>query len=319
MAKIKILSAIPDFAPKGKKILSSLGRIDYLKLNQPQLEKIIGQYEILIVGLGLNINNTVINQGKKLKYIATVTTGLDHIDVNYAQKKGIKIISLKGEKKFLREITGTAELAFGLMINLARNIIPGTESLKNYRWERYKFIGHNLSGQTLGIFGFGRLGKLMAQYAQGFNMKIIAYDPYLKTKKKIKGLNYQLVNFKKLISSSDIISIHATLTKETENIFNQKVFSKMKKSALLINTARGKIVNEKDLLIALKQKKISGYATDVLADELLFVKKIKKNSLIEYAKNNSNMIITPHVGGLTYESRLATDIFIAQKIKTILE
>jgi len=153
----------------------------------------------------------------------------------------------------------------------------------------------------------------MGIYGKAFGMKIIYFDPHIDNKE------YEKTDFDNLLKQSDIISIHVHLNNETENLFNSEVFSKMKNSAFLINTSRGKIVNEEDLLEALKNKKIAGYGADVLADELEFEKNFSNHSLVEYSKNNRNVIIVPHIGGMTYESRELTDIFIAEKLKSYIE
>jgi D-3-phosphoglycerate dehydrogenase / 2-oxoglutarate reductase len=315
----KILNTLPEFTLKAKTDLRILGEVDYLNLKQNQLSALVHKYDILVVGLGLTINKAIIEKAKKIKMIATATTGLDHIDVDYARKKGIEILSLRGENEFLDTITGTAELAFGLLIDLSRRIPAGFESVKNYKWDREKFRGHSLYGKTLGIVGLGRLGKWLARYGQTFNMKVIAYDPKV-NRETFKKLHCQKVDFKTLLKSSDFISIHVHLNSETENMFNRSIFDKMKPSTYLINTSRGKVVNEADLLKALKNKKIAGYATDVLADELKFANQgFSKHPLVEYAKSHDNLIIVPHLGGMTYESREATDMFITKKIVKFLK
>ncbi|MFH1894725.1 MAG: NAD(P)-dependent oxidoreductase [Patescibacteria group bacterium] len=311
----KILNTIgKKYSKEARKILKRIGRIDYLELNQEELKNKISQYDILIVGLGLNINKEIIKNGKNLKIIAATTTGLDHIDINFAKTKNIKILSLKGQKEFLKNVTSTAELAFGLIIILLRNIFSAFESVKKYHWQREKFRGFSLRGETLGIVGLGRLGKIMAKYANTFGMKVIAYDPSLKNYIFDK-FGCKKVNFHNLLAKSDIITIHVPLDKKTKNMFDRKAFDKMKTTALLINTSRGKIVNEKDLLKSLRKNKIAGYGTDVLADELNFTEKFDIHPLVEYAKNNNNLIILPHIGGMTHQSREMTDIFMAEKIK----
>jgi D-3-phosphoglycerate dehydrogenase len=312
---MKILNTIGGIYTKDAKIiLNKLGRVDYLEIkNQIHLEEIIDEYDVAVIGLGLNFDKKVIDAGKNLKIIATASTGTDHIDINYAEKRGIKVLSLKNDRNFLDTITGTAELAFLLLLALSRNILPATSSVLNYCWSE-KFRGHNLYKKTLGIVGLGRLGNMMAKYGKAFGMEIIAFDPYLDEKYFLKN-KYKKVSLKDLLKKSDVISIHVHLNKETENMFNEKIFKLMPKKPIIINTSRGKIVNERDLLKALKSKKISGYGTDVLADELEFNKKFENNKLIEYARESNNIIITPHVGGVTFESREATDIFIAKKVR----
>lgn len=314
----KILNTVgKKFGETGRKILAEIGQADYLDLTQEELEKIISQYDILFVALGLNINKRVIDRGVNLKIIATATTGLDHIDATYAKLRGIEILSLRGEDEFLSTITGTAELAFGLIIDLLRFTPLAFGAVKNYEWNNQKFRGHNIYGKTLGIVGLGRLGKLLARYGNGFKMKVLAVDPNVSGEEMLK-FNCKKVDFETLLSESDVISIHVHLAPETENMFNAEIFKKMKNTAYLINTSRGKIVNEADLLDALKNRDIAGYAADVLADELSFGGGFSAHPLVEYAKNNNNLIIVPHIGGMTYESREATDIFIAEKIKKFL-
>ncbi len=313
MDKKTLVTIGKNFTPQAKEILEKIGSVDCLDLTQAELIEAIKDYEIVLVGLGLNINKEIINKAINLKIIATATTGLDHINVEYAKEKGIEILSLQSENDFLNTITGTAELAFGLIIDLLRQTQVATSSVKNYQWDRENFRGHNLYKQILGIVGLGRLGKWVARYGNAFGMKVIAYDPEI-SEEDFKQNNCQQVSFEELIEQSDIISIHVHLNADTENMFNKNIFDQMKNNAYLINTARGKIANESDLLDALKNKKIAGYATDVLADELNFDKNFSSHPLIEYAKENNNLIITPHIGGMTHESREATDIFMAGKI-----
>lgn len=311
---MKILNTIGSaYSDKAKNILNEAGDVDYLDISsQSKLEKKIADYDIAVIGLGLNYNKKIIDAGKKLKIIATASTGTDHIDINYAEKKGISVMSLKNDREFLNTITGTAELAFLLVLALMRNLFPATKSALNYCWTE-KFRGHNLCQKTLGIVGLGRLGTMMARYGKAFNMSVIAYDPYL-SNKVFSSVGCEKVSFKNLLKNSDIVSIHVHLNKETENMFNKKIFNLMKKNVIIVNTSRGRVVNEKDIIEALKKKKIAGYGTDVLADELNFNKKFKNNILIEFARKNKNVIITPHIGGVTFESREATDIFIAEKV-----
>ena len=193
----------------------------------------------------------------------------------------------------------------------------GICDVKNYRWDRESFRGRNLYGLTLGVIGLGRLGKWMARYGNAFGMDVLYHDPKLLTS-NVDSLGTE-ASFDELLQKSDVISIHVHLNKETENMFNAEVFKKMKNTAYLINTARGDIVHEGDLLNALQSQEIAGYGTDVLAGELNFNKEFSKHPLVEYAKESRNVIIVPHIGGMTVESRERTDIFIAEKLKKFLK
>lgn len=310
--RYSILNTIGEsFDPKAKNILSSLGKTNYLLLTQEDLLKEIENHHIIVCGIGLVFSPEVLKKAKNLELLATVTTGTDHIDLSHALKKGIKVLSLRGEDAFLNTVTATAELAVGLMISLARHLPKAYNAVLEGEWDRKKYNGHTLRGHTLGIVGLGRLGTMMARYGEALGMEIIYTDPNVKS----PNPNWNKVSFDTLLKQSDFISIYVHLEKDTHNMFNKKTLAKMKKTAYLINVSRGDIVNEKDLIEALDKKKIAGYATDVLTGENHF----KNNSsashpLVEYAKTHSNVIISPHIGGVTHESRRDTDIFMAQKI-----
>src|SRR3989344_7275701 len=168
----KILNTIGEaFAPEAKTILNKLGSVDYRVPTQTELETVIADYEIAVIGLGLVFNKSVLEQASKLNVIATATSGLDHIDVSRAKELGIKVLSLKGETDFLNSITGTAELGWGLILDLWRRMPWAFDSVKHGEWKREKFAGFNLYEKTLGIVGLGRLGRWMAKYGRGFWVK----------------------------------------------------------------------------------------------------------------------------------------------------
>ena len=298
-----LLCTIGNFTKEAEQLLTETGNILYAEPSQEKFPHIVSEAEVLLVQLGLRVTKEVIDAAPNLKLIATATTGLDHIDAIYAKSKGITVISLKDETAFLSTITSTAELALGLMIALSRHIPRANASVLQNTWQREDFRGHSLRGKTLGIVGLGRLGKMMARYGEALQMKVIYCDP-----------NEDGITKEQLLQQADVISLHLHLTPQTENYLGAVEFTLMKPDTLLINTARGKIINETALLEALKNRQIAGYATDVLADELKFKEGSAKSPLIEYAKENDNVIITPHIGGTTVESREATDIFIAKKI-----
>lgn len=314
---MKILNTIGEnFTPEGRDTLSSLGKTDYIIPTQDELTRTIGEYDAALIGLGLNFDKRILDNAQKLKVIATATTGLDHIDVKTAEEKGITILSLRGETEFLNSITGTAELAAGLMIDLMRFTPWAFDDVKKYHWDRESFRGHNLYGATLGIVGMGRLGTWMARYGKAFNMKVLYTDPNV-SKSPVSGC--KKVSLDELLNKSDVVSVHVHLSPETKNMFNKALFKKMKKTAYLINTSRGEIVHEADLLAVLKNGDIAGYGTDVLAGELEFNKSFTDYPLVEYAKTNKNVIVVPHIGGMTHESRKNTDIFMAHKLADYLK
>lgn len=310
--KYNILNTLGEiFDSEAKGILDSVGNVSYSIPSQEELVNIISQYDIVVIGLGLNFSKDVLESATKLKIIVTATTGTDHIDLKTAEQKGIKVLSLKGEDDFLNTITGTAELSLALTLCLSRNIIDSAKSVAGGEWDRDKFKGHSLYGYTMGIVGLGRLGCWMAKYANSLGMKVIFTDPNVEASSFGKK-----VSFEELLKVSDFISIHVHLSPETEYMFNKKTLGMMKKTSYLINTSRGKIVQENDLIEALDKKVIMGYGTDVLDGEIYFSKNdCSTHPLVKYSIINPNILILPHIGGMTYESRRSTDIFISQKLQ----
>lgn len=306
----KILCTIGKaFAAEGKKILETIGEVRYAVLTQKEFPSQLRDVTILVTQLGLHINAEAMEAAPNLRYIATPTTGLDHIDLEEAKRRGITVLSLKGETKFLNSVTATAEMALGLTIALVRKIPAAHNSVVAGRWDRAAFQGHSLSTKTLGIVGLGRLGKMMARYGKALGMEVIHTDPY----------ETGSIPLEELLRRSDVVTLHVHLQPDTEGMIGAKELKMMKKGAVLINTARAKIVDEAAILKALKEGSLAGYATDVLEDELSFTKDDAKSAMIDYAKTHDNLIITPHTGGTTTEAREATDIFIAQKLTETLQ
>jgi len=314
---MKILNAFGGFfAPKAKTILETLGDVEYRTLTHQELLRVADQYDIIVLGIFPVIDKAIIDRATKLKYIVVPANTLENIDVDYAKEKGIEVVSLWGEEEFLKTITGTAELAFGLMIDIVRKTPWAFDDVKQYTWDRERFRGRNLAGKTLGIVGMGRLGTWMAEYGTAFGMNIVFYSPHTGESAVTGARN---VSLPVLLKESDIISLHAHLNKETERMIGAPQFKQMKDTAYLINTARGKIVDETALLDALKAGEIAGYAADVLADEFHFDETgLVNHPLIDYAKEHQNAIIVPHIGGVTVESREDTDVFVTKKLQKLL-
>ena len=241
------------------------------------------------------IDKEVINNAKNLKAISTFSVGFDHIDVNFAKSQKIKI-------GYTPEVltNATAELTIGLILDLLRRISEGDRIIRKGKWKQiygaYDYVGFDLQGKTLGIMGLGRIGKTLAKRAKAFDMKIIYHNRNRISRNEERKLGVKYVVFDKLITQSDIISIHVPHTKETNQIFNMKILKKMKKTAFLINTSRGKVVNEKDLVTALKQKIIAGAGIDVFETE-----PIEKNHPFMKLEN---LVMSPHVGSSTKETRI---------------
>lgn len=315
----KILNLFGDTITKeALDVLQSLGTVDSRTATHGELAGIVDQYDVIFMGLYPNFSAEVLRKAVHLKAIATAVTNPTHIDQTVVRDQGITIISLKDEIEFLKNITGTAEIAVGLIIDLMRFTPWAFDDVKAYHWDRESFRGQNLYGKTLGIYGFGRLGTWMARYGNAFNMRVIAHSPHL-TQAQCSEHGCSAVDFATLLRESDVLSLNATLVDTTRRVFSASAFTAMKKSAYLINTTVGGIVDEADLLAALERKEIAGYGTDVLDLEESFETSFSNHPLVEYAKVNRNVIIIPHIGGMTRESRAATDIFLAGKVKSFLE
>jgi D-3-phosphoglycerate dehydrogenase len=315
---MEILVPEPEsFSEKCINILAKVGNVTAKKINRKKLLEIIDKFDILVIRLETKIDKEILDKAKKLKIIGVATTGLDHIDVEHAKSKGIKIVSLKGERKFLESINASAEHGFALLLALIRKIPWAFEETKQERWTRAPFFGKELCRKTMGIIGLGRLGSKIARMAKCFGMRVLAYDPYV-SKLKIEKLGVKKVGLKTLLKKSDVIMVCAALTSETENLLSFEEFKQMRLKPILVNIARGKIVDEKALLGALKKGQISGAALDVLSGEVGLENPLKDNPLVKYTRKHNNLLITPHLGGATFESMEATGMFIAKKIKTLV-
>lgn len=301
-----------DYSIEALRIYSYIGNVTLANLTQEELKHVIHNYHIVVLRLGLKITREIIDLGYNLKYIVSPTTGLDHIDVDYASHRGIEIISLKGEIKFLEKIPSTAEHTWALLLSLIRKVPSAYEHVKSGGWNRYSFRGNNLKGKNLGIIGFGRVGKQVAKYAIAFGCNTAAFDPYVKNWPYTKVKRF--IHVENLLNWSDIICIHIPYNQENENFLDKNLLSNLKDGSILINTSRAGIWDENVLVDLLNSQKIKALATDVLCDEQDDAQRVK-GILYQYALKNNNVIITPHIAGATYESMEMTEIFVAKKLQ----
>ena len=229
-----------------------------------------------------------------VKVINTCSTGLNHIDINYCERNNIEVWSLKEDFELINDLPSTAELSFGLMMSLLRKIPEGFHSVKKGEWDYEPFIGRQVKGLTIGIVGFGRLGKITAELFKGWGVNILVNDPYVGT------FDYEEVGIKELQEKSDVVFLHLHANEETRNMVDREFLSNMKKGAILINTSRGELVDEKEIIKSITDEHLGGYGTDVARDEF---GNISDSKLVEFSKENNNVIITPHVGGMTWEGQ----------------
>lgn len=275
--------------------------VDYKKnITKSEIYKIIHKYDAVYTNPNnskIYFGKSLLKKAKKLNVICTASTGTTHIDLKEVQNYKINLISLKEKRKEINKITSTSEHALALTLNSLRMLHTSHKSVLKNNWDFEKFIGRQLNVLNFGILGYGRLGKNYAKYIYAIGGKVNVYDPY-----KIKvNKNYKrYTNLKKFLKTIDVLSIHVHYNKETHNFLDKKMLCNMKNNVLIVNTSRGEVINERDLLNFLKKNYKSKYATDVLSDEINF----KDNIIFKFSKKNSNKVfITPHIGGMTYEGR----------------
>ncbi|MEZ5401923.1 MAG: NAD(P)-dependent oxidoreductase [Bryobacteraceae bacterium] len=270
--------------------------------------------EVLWVRLRHYIGREAMEAAPGLQAIATPTTGLTHVDLEEAARRGIAVISLKGETEFLKEIRATAEHTIGLMLALLRRLPGAARHVVEGGWNRDLFRGHELHGKTVGVVGYGRLGRIVARYLDAFGCRVLVSE-----RKDWEGSlepPAELVPLEELLSHSDLVSLHVSLDSTTTGLFDRACFGRMKSGAWFINTSRGELVDEAALLGALREGKLAGAAVDVLAAEHRLGE--AGHPLIEYAREGGNIVITPHTGGCTYESMAKTEEFLALRLETWL-
>jgi len=251
-------------------------------------------------------------QGTNVKLINTCSTGMNHIDVDYCDANGIKIYSLTKDMKLINDLPSTSELAFGLMVSLLRQIPQGQKHVSEYGWDYTQFMGRQIKDLTIGIIGYGRLGKMMYNYCTAFGARVKIYDPYKRNEMDDAFLlNNYCSSIEELFKICDVISLHVHVTPETKYMINKDILGYSKKNPYIINTSRGEIVNEVDIVNALDTGLISGYGTDVIENEF---DDLTKSPIIKAMNNNKNIIVTPHVGGMTIEGQTKAYTWAVNKL-----
>ncbi len=264
------------------------------------LDTEIVEAEILVIRSSTKLTKEIIKKGNNLKIIARCGVGIDNIDVEYAKSKNIKITNSPSAN-----LLSVVELTVALIINAARKINLSDNHLKDGKWNRKEFIGMELSGKQLGIVGYGKVGRLVSDRMKSFGMSIAFYDPYIDDWDGPEN-NLEL---DELLTSSDVISIHVIKTEETENLISREKLALLKKSAILVNTSRGGVVDEDYLIEMLRSKQLFGAGLDVYSEE-------PPKNIDNFI--NINLITTPHIGASTNEAQLKAGLETVENIKKIL-
>jgi D-3-phosphoglycerate dehydrogenase len=294
-------------SPEGIKILESEPQLAVevkTGLTPSQLAEVIGSYDAMIVRSASKVTAEVIAKADRLRVIGRAGVGLDNVDLEAATKRGIIAMNVPAGNTI-----SAAEHTFSLMLSIARRIPQADASMRNGKWERSKFVGTELFGKTLGVVGLGKIGSELAKRARAFGMRVIAFDPFL-SEAQAQQLEVQSVPLAQVFKDADFISVHTPLTPQTRHMVGEKELASMKKSAYLVNCARGGIIDEAALHKALTGGTIAGAALDVFEQEPAD----PTNALFK----TPNCVVTPHLGASTEEAQLNVAIEIARQVADCL-
>jgi D-3-phosphoglycerate dehydrogenase len=309
----KILIAEPlDFSPAALAILRKVGEVELRECRREDLAAAFAAYDVIWFRLAYRIDETMIGSRPRCRILATPVTGLDHIDLAACEAQGVRVVSLRGETEFLKNVRATAELTIGLTFSLLRRIPAAQVAAREGIWDRDQFRGRELFGRTVGIVGMGRLGTLAAGYFKAFGTRVIGYDPRDDYPTEAAERVAQLGE---LLAEADIVVLLVKYEEATRGLIGTNEFRKMKPGAVLINTSRGGIVNEAALIDALSSGRLAGAALDVLDGEPAIR---PDHPVVSYARKHVNVILTPHIGGNTIESFEKTELFLAHKVVAAL-
>lgn len=294
-----------EISEEGLQTLRADERIDVdikLGLSVEQLHGIIGNYDAIITRSGTTVDAPLLDCATNLKMVARAGVGIDNVDVDYASSKGIIVVNAP-----FGNTNSAAEHTMALLLSLCRNIPTACASLKNREWKRALFTGHELKHKTMGVIGLGKVGGRVALRAKAFEMDVIAYDPYI-SKKRGTDLGVKLVSLEELIRYADVLTVHTPLNDETRGMITADHFTQMKDGIIVINCARGGIIDEQAMLQALESGKAVGAAFDVWSAEPPASETLLK--LIAHPK----MVVTPHLGANTFEAQKNVAVDVSREI-----
>ena len=269
-----------------------------------ELKAIIGDYDALVIRSATKVTEEILDAATRLKVIGRAGIGLDNVAIRAATKRGIVVMNTPEGN-----VVTTAEHSIAMMLALSRNIPQGTASLKAGRWEKKNLQGREIFNKTLGVLGYGRVGRIVADRARGLKMQVIVHDPYV-NRELVEQAGFEVVSLEELYRRSDFVTVHVPKMKETLNFIDKAAFDQMKPGVMIIHCARGGIVNEKDLADALESGKVGGVALDVFETE-----PPGRSPLFEF----NSVVCTPHLGASTAEAQTNVAVSVAEQIISYLQ
>lgn len=315
MSRPRILVAeCAGFSASAAALLREAGEVVLADLDRAALLRAVADADVLWVRLRHRIDAAVLDAAPRLRVLATPTTGLTHVDTDAAERRGVRVLSLRDDTAALRDVRATAEHTVGLLLALLRRLPAAATHVIEGGWDRDRFKGRELYGRTVGIVGYGRLGRIVGRYLRAFDVRVLAADPRVAPAELEPGVT--LVPLATLLAESDVVTLHASYTPVTHGLLGASELAMMKPGAMLVNTARGELVDEAALLDALRTGRLGGAALDVLAGER--AAGMGEHPLVAYARGRDDVVITPHVGGCTIESMEKTELYLARRLVALL-
>lgn len=280
--------------------------------SKEELKAMIAPYDVMIMRVDPAIDRSILEAAKNLKFLGVCSVGLNHVDMDAAKEFGITVQNAPGLNS-----NAVAELTICKMLELARDTITANNDVKiKHQWDKYKFMGRELRGKTIGILGFGRIGQRVGFLARAFGMKVLAYDPYLPDAvfeaNEAEGTRDDVFH---VLHNADFVTIHVPLTKETKNLVCKEQIEKMKDGAVVINMSRGGICNEKDVYEALVSGKLGGYGADVMENELAE----NHDEFVSPLFDCEKFVVSPHAGAQTLDAAYDIGQFIIAKCKEAMK
>jgi len=308
MARDRILIAEPqDFSLRALERLRQVADVTLQACSRADLIEAFEQFDVIWVRLAQRVDAGILRARGRCRIVACPATGLDHIDIELCDRLGIRVVSLKGEREFLRNVRATAELTLALALALLRRIPEAAESVLSGSWNRDAFRGHELYEKCAGIVGVGRLGSIAAQYFGALGMRVVGYDPTPTGSEHVESTG----SLGELLVQADVVSLHVNYSASTHHMIGARELALMKPSGVLINTARGALIDQQALIAALDADQLAGAALDVLEGEPDID---IRHPVVQYARQHRNLLVVPHIGGSTSESLEKAELFVTEKV-----